>query len=271
MSTVLTEITDQTAVIGGHRLFYRTAGEGKPVVLIHGIGSSSQIWARNLDPLSQNHRVYALDMIGFGRSEKPKPAYGIADHVNCLRNFMNHLQIEKASLVGHSTGGLIALDFCLAHPEMVDRLILVDSIALRNSNPSFTERLICFPLLGELFVLFRSKLILKKFVTKEFYYHPEFVRDEMLNPLMQADRAAVLKLTRTISRTDRREAVKGIKTPTLILWGDQDRAIPRAHALLLQQIIPKSQYRILKEAGHHPQIEASEEFNQEVARFLAGG
>jgi pimeloyl-ACP methyl ester carboxylesterase len=270
MSTVLTRTADQSAVIGGHRLFYRVAGEGKPVILIHGIGSSSQIWARNIDPLAKNYRVFALDMIGFGQSEKPKPAYGIADHVNCLHNFMNYLHIEKTSLVGHSIGGLIALDFCLAHPEMVDRLILVDSVVLRNSNPSFTERLICQSALGELFVLFRSKLILKKFVTKEFYYRPELVRDEMLDPLMQADRAAVLKLTRTISRTDRREAVKGIRTPTLIIWGDEDHAIPRAHALLLQQIIPKSRCRILKEAGHHPQIEASEEFNQEVVKFLEG-
>src|SRR4029077_19014898 len=227
--------------------------------------------AQNIDFLAQNYRVYALDLIGFGQSEKPRPAYGVSDHVNCLSGFMSHLKIEKASLIGHSMGGLISLDFCLAHPEMVDRLILVDSVALRNANPSFTEQLIDLRPLGELFVLFRSKRILKKFVTKEFYVRPEFVKDEMLNPLMQADRAAVLKLTRTISRTDRREAVKGIKTPTLILWGDQDRAIPRAHALLLQQIIPKSQFRILKEAGHHPQIEASEEFNQLVAKFLEGG
>lgn len=271
MSTVSMMMTEQSAMIGGHRLFYRTGGDGKPVALIHGIGASSQIWTRNLGPLAQNYQVYAPDLIGFGRSEKSKPPYTVADHVNCLRNFMGHLQIEKISLIGHSIGGLIAMDFCLAHPEMVDRLILVDSVALRNSRPSLLERLICLPVLGELFVTFRSKLVLKKFMAKEFYYRPEFVTDEMLDPLMQADRAAVLELTRTVHRTNSREAIKGIKTPTLIFWGDQDQAIPRAHALLLQQLIPKSQYRIFKEAGHHPQIEAAEEFNQEVVRFLAGG
>jgi pimeloyl-ACP methyl ester carboxylesterase len=262
------EIVEQSAVIGGHRLFYQTGGDGKPVILIHGIGASSQIWRRNLHALAQDHRVYAPDLIGFGQSEKPRPAYTMAGHVSCLHNFLGHLQIEKASLMGHSMGGLIALDFCLAHPEMVDRLILVDSVALRNSSPSFTERLICLPALGELFVLFRSKLILKRFVAREFYYRPESVKDEMIEPLMQADRAAVLKLTRIIPRTNRREAIKGIKTPTLILWGDQDRAIPRPHALILQQLIPKSQYRIFKGAGHHPEIEAAEEFNQEATRFL---
>ncbi|HXC62034.1 MAG TPA: alpha/beta hydrolase [Nitrospiria bacterium] len=271
MTNVSMVITDQSAVIGGRRLFYRTGGKGKPVVLIHGIGASSQIWARNLGSLARNYQVYALDLIGFGQSEKARPAYAVEDHVNCLLNFMNHLQIEKASLIGHSMGGLIALDFRLTHPGMVEKIILVDSIALPNSKPSFTERLLCLPVLGELFMIFRSKLILRKFVSKEFYYRPELVTDEMRDPLMQADRAAVLKLTRTIPSTNRREAMKGIKAPTLILWGDQDRAIPRAHALLLQQLIPKSQYRILKETGHHPQIEASEEFNQEVARFLAGG
>jgi len=263
-------IADQSVVIGNHRLFYRTGGEGRPVVLIHGIGASSQIWMRNLGALTQNYRIYAPDLIGFGQSEKPRPVYSVADHVNCLRSFMGHLQIEKTSLIGHSMGGLIALDFCLAHPERVDKLILVDSVALLNSRPSFTERLICLTVLGELFVIFRPKLVLKKFMAKEFYYHPGSVTDEMLIPLMQADRAAVLALTRTVHHTNRREAIKGIKTPTLILWGDQDQAIPRAHALLLQQLIPKSQYWIFKEAGHHPQIEASEEFNQEVARFLAG-
>ena len=269
MPTVPLVMTEQSAVIGSHRLFYRTGGDGKPVILIHGIGASSQIWARNLDPLARNYQVYALDMIGFGRSERSRPAYTVADHVNCLRDFMSHLKIEKTSLIGHSMGGLIALDFCLAYPEMVDKLILADSVALVNSKKSLTERLICTPMLGELSVIFRSKLILKTFMAKEFYYHPERVTDEMLDSPMQADRAAVLKLTRTIPRTNRREAIKGIKTPTLILWGDQDRVLPRAHALILQQLIPKSQCRIFKEAGHHPQIEAAEEFNQEVSRFLA--
>lgn len=271
MSIASMVIAEQSVVIGGHRLFYRTGGGGKPVILIHGIGASSQIWARNLDPLAQNHRVYAPDLIGFGRSEKPRPAYTVADHVRCIHDFIGYLQIEKTSLIGHSMGGLTALDLCLAHPQLVDKLILVDSVALRNSRPSFTERLICLPVLGELFVTFRSKLVLKKFMAKEFYYRPEFVTDEMLVPLMQADRAAVLELIRTVHRTNSREAIKGIKTLTLILWGDQDQAIPRAHALLLQQLIPKSHYRIFKEAGHHPQIEAAEEFNQEVVRFLAGG
>ena len=88
------------------------------------------------------------------------------------------------------------MDFCLTHPEMVERLILVDSVALPNANPSFTEYLIGLSVLGELFVLFRSKLILKKFVTKEFYYRPEFVKDEMLDPLMQADRADTFGVAR---------------------------------------------------------------------------
>jgi len=278
MPTVSMMITDQSAIIGGHRLFYQAGGDAglsgrqvKPVILIHGIGASSQIWTRNLDPLAQNYRVYALDMIGFGRSEKPRPAYTVADHVNCLHNFMDHLQIEKASLMGHSMGGLIALDFCLAHPEKVDKLILVDSVALINSKPSSAERLICTPLLGELFLIFRSKLILKKFMAKEFYCRPELVTDEMLESPMQADRAAILELTRTVPRTNRRDAIKGIKTPTLILWGDQDQAIPRAHARLLQQLIAKSQYQIFKGAGHHPEIEAAEKFNQEAIRFLEEG
>ena len=271
MSTVSMTISEQSAVIGGHRLFYRTGGDGKPVVLIHGVGASSQIWMRNLAPLARNHRVYAPDLIGFGRSEKSKPPYTVADHVDCLYNLICHLQIEKTSLIGHSIGGLIAVDFCLAHPEMVDKLILVDSIALPNSKPSLIERMICLPVLGELVVAFRSKLILKNFIAKKFYHRPRSVTDEMLAPMMQADRAAILELTRTVPHTNRREAMKGIKIPTLILWGDQDQVIPRSHALLLQQLIPKSQHRIFKEAGHHPQIEAAEEFNQEVVRFLAGG
>jgi pimeloyl-ACP methyl ester carboxylesterase len=271
MSTVSMGIAEHSIVIGGHRLFYRTGGDGKPVILLHGVGASSQIWIRNLDSLAQDHLVYALDLIGFGRSEKPRPVYTVADHVRCIHDFLGHLQIEKASLIGHSMGGLIALDLCLAYPEIVDKLILVDSIGLINSKPSFTQRLLCLPVLGELFVTFRSRWILKKFTVKEFYCRPELVTDEALDSLIQADRAAILELARTIPRTNRREAIKkGIKIPTLILWGDQDQVLPRAHALILQQLIPKSQYRVFKEAGHHPQIEAAEEFNQEVARFLAG-
>ena len=107
----------QTVVVRGHMIAYYEAGKGSPVILIHGLGADSRHWAANIDPLSQNFRVIAIDMIGYGQSDKPVIRYTAANFADYLRGFMQALKIPKASLVGNSLGGWVSLDLAIRHPR----------------------------------------------------------------------------------------------------------------------------------------------------------
>src|ERR1017187_2075541 len=118
---------EQTATVFGQSVHYYEAGQGPAVVLLHGLGANAGIWAANIGPLSAQYRVIAPDQIGFGHSDKPLIDYKIATFVDFLYGFMQGQKIAKATLVGNSLGGWIAVEFAIQHPEMVEKLVLVDA------------------------------------------------------------------------------------------------------------------------------------------------
>ncbi len=119
-----------TAPVFGQTIRYYDMGAGPALVLLHGIGGDADDWAFCLDALGQSHRVIALDLLGFGRSDKPVINYSIAGFVEVLQRFLPALGIERISLLGHSLGGWIATSFALQFPAMVDKLVLVDAAGL---------------------------------------------------------------------------------------------------------------------------------------------
>jgi pimeloyl-ACP methyl ester carboxylesterase len=123
--------TEKAVQLYGQSVHYYEAGQGSNLILVHGLGSEASIWAANIGPLSGKYHVYAPDQIGFGHSDKPIIDYKIATFVDFLDAFMQALAIPKATLVGNSLGGWISLDFTAQHPEMVDKLVLVDAAGLR--------------------------------------------------------------------------------------------------------------------------------------------
>jgi len=121
---------EKTAVIHGQNIRYFEAGQGPAVILLHGLGAVKEVWLGNLGALAAKYHVYAIDQIGFGHSDKPLLDYRIGTWVDFLQAFMQSQNIAKATVVGNSLGGWIALDFTLQHPEMVDKLVLVDAAGL---------------------------------------------------------------------------------------------------------------------------------------------
>jgi pimeloyl-ACP methyl ester carboxylesterase len=117
----------RTVNVFGCTIRYRELGSGPPLVLIHGIGGDADDWAFCLEPLSAAHRVIAFDLLGFGRSDKPPIDYTIEGFVEVLEQFLGALDIARASIAGNSMGGWIAATFALSHPELVEKLVLVDS------------------------------------------------------------------------------------------------------------------------------------------------
>lgn len=123
-------------VIHGYRRAYRMAGEGPAILLIHGIGDSSATWADLIPRLARHHTVIAPDLLGHGASDKPRADYSVPAYANGIRDLMGVLGIERATLVGHSLGGGVAMQFAYQYPERTDRLILVSAGGVgREVNP----------------------------------------------------------------------------------------------------------------------------------------
>lgn len=121
---------DNYIKLGSVNIRYWSEGKGKPIILLHGGGSSIEIWSFNIGLIAQYYRVYAFDMVGTGKSDKPSASYSLDYQTEFLQKFMNELDIDRATLIGNSMGGSIALKLALKSPERVDKLVLVSSFGL---------------------------------------------------------------------------------------------------------------------------------------------
>src|SRR4051812_41589724 len=117
----------ESRVVHGHRRAFVLAGDGPPLLLLHGIGNSAQTWAGVIDQLAAEHTVLAPDLLGHGSSDKPRGDYSIAGYANGMRDLLSVLDLEQVTVVGHSLGGGIALQFAYQFPERCERLVLVGS------------------------------------------------------------------------------------------------------------------------------------------------
>jgi pimeloyl-ACP methyl ester carboxylesterase len=260
--------SEGTATIYGVKIHYVEAGSGPVVVLLHGLGGNTTNWAFNIPALAQKYRVIVPDQIGFGKSDKPLINYRIATYVDFLDAFLKELKIERATLVGNSMGGWVAAAYTLAHPEKVERIILVDAAGFSFAKGFDT---------GQLIKLNPStREGMKELVSRVFYNKMIFMSDAFVDSSMQArinagDGHTIRSITESIIRRedflDNRLSV--IKQPALIIWGREDGLLPLADAERFKKEIPNSQLIIFDQCGHVPQVEKAADFNAAVLKFMA--
>lgn len=253
---------------------------GPPVVLIHGLGASAEIWSSSIGPLASRHRVFAPDLPGFGRTEKPgKMAYSPAAYSRFIRDFMTALGIGRAALVGHSLGGGVALRVILDDPLRVERLVLASSAGL-GSDVSLPLRIASLPFFDRLF--FKPPLpVFTRFLHRLVYdpaaISPAFARmyyEMFFQPGSVRAFASILRAIATLRGAKPgvlepiRAGLASIAAPTLILWGREDRILPVSQAVDAAGRIPGARLHIFERCGHMPNIEHPEEFNRRVLEFL---
>ena len=267
--------------ISGITTRYRRSGQaGRPIVLVHGIGSSVEDWDRNIASLSQSHIVYALDLVGCGRSGKPADFdYSLENLAAFVLEFMSVLGIEAAHLVGFSLGGHVALKCALAAPERVLSLVLSDPAGI-GREAIFNFRLATVRGLGE--VLTRPTSFGMRSLLHAAYHDRSKVTDATVEERLSLARlpgaqAAFLKMLRGFTglrgfepkRVAELQAnLPRVSCPALVIWGKQDRFVPAAHARILEQRLPDCRVEIYDRCGHLPQAEQSERFNREVGDFV---
>jgi 4,5:9,10-diseco-3-hydroxy-5,9,17-trioxoandrosta-1(10),2-diene-4-oate hydrolase len=275
------EARHHDVTVEGLRIHYVVAGQGPPVVLVHGLGVSLATWGENLGPLSQRYTVYALDIPGHGDSDKTPPGgYTLEAGVRWFVGFLDALSLSQAALVGNSLGGLLALKTALDRPERVTRLVLVDAAGLGREVAIFL-RLASLPLMGTLLeqpVFGGVRDLLRRIVYNGRAISPELVRELERVRSSPGARQAELHIVRhgVNLRGVRRHAqllqrLPELRPPVLLVWGLQDPIFPVNHAYAAFRALPRARLVVYPECGHWPQIERAEEFNRVVAEFLAGG
>lgn len=257
---------ESRAYVDGIKVFYQTEGMGEPVVLIHGNGLSHGQWKYNIGTLSQSHKVYALDLPGFGLSDKPEVNYGVSYYVEFMRSFIDARHISNPIIIGHSMGGAVAAEFAAKYPQEVAGLALSAATGISPIGTLYSK---------ELFDVFfsitaRSR---KLFCRSMFYDGPTsaLLDDTMLVADNKESRNAFMKNCRDMMMYDsyRTGLLKSITAPTLILWGQNDLLLPVSDALKYQDSIHGSSVKLFDKCGHIPNVERHEEFNRTIDEFLS--
>ncbi len=274
----------QYVTVHGYRRAYVMAGSGPALLLIHGIGDSSDTWRPVLDRLSRNYTVIAPDLLGHGRSEKPRADYTVTGYANGMRDLLSVLEIDRATVVGHSLGGGVAAQFSYQFPERCERLVLVGSGGVgRSVSPLLRLAAIpgveaVMPLLGLPPLKLAGRLgasLLRVFDTSLGRDAEEILAVFEALPDTEA-RRAILRTLRSgvdwqgqvITMLDRAYLAEGI--PTLIIWGRRDAIIPVGHGKLAHLAFPGSELEIFDEAGHFPHHTDPARFARLVHRFVSG-
>jgi 2-hydroxy-6-oxonona-2,4-dienedioate hydrolase len=254
----------RSTTVFGRTVRYYDVGQGRPLVLIHGMGGDADEWALCFSALRGSHRVIALDMLGFGRSDKPLLDYCIAFFVEALDHFLRSLGIERPTLVGSSLGGWVAAAFALESPASVDNLILVDAAGVWH-DPTI--------LLFDLRVSTRAHM---REILEQVFFDKSLVTEELIdlaynNHLERGDGYTIDRLMQNLR--DGREhldaAISSLQTPTMIVWGEQDALIPAENGRRMQQLITGSILKVIPQCGHLPALEKPAEFARFVLEFLA--
>jgi pimeloyl-ACP methyl ester carboxylesterase len=272
------ELQDRYVKVGSINTRYWQLGDSRSVViLLHGGGGYIELWKSNILELAQHHRVYAFDMVGAGRSDKPNAEYTFDFMARFTRDFMAALNIHHASLIGTSAGGGVALTFALKFPELLDKLIVVSSAGL-GKEVSLLLRLPTLPVLDKLISSpSRSGLAM---LCKQAVYDSKLITDQIVEEFYQM--AMLPDATKAILNVSRSnfniwgqfyqpivDKLNTITTSTLIIWGRQDPMVPVSHAENAAKNIPNARLEIIEKCGHWVPIEQVHEFNQLVLGFLS--
>ena len=277
------EFEEWEAELHGHRVIYRAAGSGPPVVLIHGMVKSSRHWREVAIRLADRYTVIAPDLIGHGDSATPRGDYSLGAHAAAIRDLLTAIGIHRATVVGHSLGGGVAMQFFWQFPERVERLVLVSSGGL-GPNVSPLLRLAAVPGASaavslaahprSLAVLARAAARLDRRGSSYGVYLRAVVR--ALGPLQQPGaRRAFLETLRSVIdvRGQRVSAVDRLyllgPVPTMIVWGERDHTIPLEHGRAAHELIPNSRFETLPKAAHFPHLEDPEGLAAALEDFVA--
>lgn len=258
--------------VGNINISYISEGSGKPILFIHGLSGYKENWEFSIPFFSKNYNAIAIDLPGFGNSDKPVTDYTIDFYSEVIKDFLEELRIEKTVLVGNSMGGQISLLFALKYPQKLEKLVLADAAGI---NPEGAQN----PLPLDPKAMSQPKglspAIVKMIMRMLFYKQSEVSEKLVERAILDMKREdypasfnALLSSASNIFETDLTESIKDIIIPTLIVWGEKDRLLSQKYAQIFNEKIKKSKLALIGECGHVPMLEKPDEFNKAVDNFI---
>ena len=244
------------------RVHYYVGGRGKPLVLVHGLGAKAETWAKVMIALMRRgYQVYAIDLPGFGRSDRPDVDYSIAFQAETLKQFFDSQNLVRVDLGGWSMGGWVALKFTLSHPERVRRVFVVDSAGL-IFKPAFD------------LALFQPATVdqaqqLLRLLTPQAARIPRFVARDLVRQMSPTNWVVERALSSMLAGSDLLDGkLSAIQIPALFVWGKQDALIPLRCGEEMHCQMPQSQLVIIDGCGHMIPAESSGRLVTETLHFL---
>jgi pimeloyl-ACP methyl ester carboxylesterase len=274
----------QFRTVHGYRRAFRIAGSGPVILLIHGIGDNSTTWETVQAKLAQRFTVIAVDLLGHGQSDKPRADYSIAAYANGMRDLLSVLEIERVTVVGHSLGGGVAMQFAYQFPHLVERLVLVGAGGV-TKDVNIVLRLASLPLGSEALALLRLPLVLPALQlvgraagmvlgsTGLGHDLPDVLRilADLPEPMASSAftrtlRAVVDWRGQMVTMLDRCYLTESV--PVQIIWGTDDVVVPVGHARMAHAAMPGSRLEIFERSGHFPFHDDPDRFIEVVERFI---
>ena len=266
----------------GHRVNFNIAGHGPPVVLIHGVAGRAGQWDQIVQLLAESHTVVAPDLLGHGDSAKPRGDYSLGAHASGIRDLLVGLDIERASVVGHSLGGGIAMQFAYQFPERCERLVLVSSGGLgEDVHPLLRAATLpgselVLPLLAHARVLNVASLIPRALGLIGLRARPDLAEmaqgyrslsnAEARSAFIHTLRGVIDPTGQRVNASDRLYLASTI--PSLLIWGRRDRIIPIEHAQPAHEGMPGSALEVFDDAGHFPHLDDPLRFARTLEDFF---
>jgi pimeloyl-ACP methyl ester carboxylesterase len=257
------------------RIHYVKAGSGSPVILIPPSPGWAQIWRRQIPELARSHTVYAVDLpgnTGYTSLKDKNFRYDLSAITGALGQFMDAVGVHRAALVGNSWGGGFALRFAQQHPERVSKLVLLDSSGLDLPDPSSWETM-KYPVLGELLTKLGTSRSTLRDMVRNVVVDPSAVTaedlDETYAPMTFRENVrAIYAGERALDWRETDRALAATKTPTLIIWGKQDKVYPVERAEIFGRRLPNATVLTLEECSHSPQLDCAVRVNPALVDFL---
>jgi pimeloyl-ACP methyl ester carboxylesterase len=263
----------QYVEIDGAKIYYEVYGEGKPLLIIHGFLGSTDNFKKVVPEISKENKVYLIDNIGFGHSDKnPRLDYSKKSMAQLAADFLVKMKLDNVILMGHSMGGEIALNLVLDHPDLIKGLILVDSAGHSRSVTQAPQNKLVRSIykfaIDNLMITYPATQLTGVFY-KETLIPIERVRKyEYFAVAKQADPESIIRMSEDNDSGTRKEEFSDISLPTLIIWGEHDKVIPLENAYRFESAIKNSEVVIIERAGHLPFDENTSAFLKAVKEFL---
>ena len=266
----------------GVSTFLYDAGEGPPVVLVHGYGDTADGWRRVVPGLLENHRVVALDVPPFGRSGEPDVPRLIEFYKEFFPELLDRLEIESATVIGHSLGGAISLHVAIERPDLVNRLGLVAPAGLGKAPPWWWHLLTGYEQVYKRALSIPSPLTpllirqgMRRFLDWRLFHDPTKLEDDIrhlvemhatpadLGKLLKAGRCCIESYTGQLLEDSR-----ALDIPKWMVWGRHDGLVPSEHALAFAQAHPEAAVHVFEDCGHYPHIELPARFNRLLREWM---